>query len=70
MLLNMTTSMWYFISLNYTSCKQPCDIKIIVILKIRYKYLNLKYILDFYKLEEELKKRKRELEKYNDKMQQ
>jgi len=48
---------------NCTSWKQPCDMGIIVVLKKRYKYLYLKDILDFYKLDEQLKQWKRELGK-------
>ncbi len=48
---------------NYTSWKQPCDMGIIVAFKIRYKYLYLKDILNFYELDEQLKQRKRELGK-------
>ena len=40
---------------NCTSWKQPCDMGIIAALKKRYKYLYLKNILDFYKLDENLK---------------
>jgi hypothetical protein len=48
---------------NCTSWKQPCDMGIIAAFKKRYKYLYLKDILDFYKLDEQLKQRKRELGK-------
>jgi len=48
---------------NCTSWKQPCDMGIIAALKKRYKYLYLKDILDFYKLDEQLKQQKRELGK-------
>jgi len=48
---------------NCTSWKQPCDMGIIATLKKRYKYLYLKDILDFYKLDEQLKQRKKELGK-------
>jgi hypothetical protein len=48
---------------NCTSWKQPCDMGIIAALKKRYKYLYLKDILDFYKLDEQLKQHKRELGK-------
>jgi len=40
---------------NCTSWKQPCDMGIIATLKKRYKYLDLKDILDFYELDEQLK---------------
>jgi len=47
---------------NCTSWKQPCDMGIIAALKKRYKYLYLKDILN-YKLDEQLKQRKKELGK-------
>jgi hypothetical protein len=44
---------------NCTSWKQPCDMGIIVALKKRYKYVYLKDVLDFYKLDDEAKNRKK-----------
>ena len=49
-----------FFPLNCTSWKQPCDMGIIAALKKRYKYLYLKDVLDFYKLEEQEKLRKKD----------
>ncbi len=45
---------------NCTSWKQPCDMGIIVALKKRYKYLYLKDVLDFYKLDDEVKNQKKD----------
>jgi hypothetical protein len=52
-----------FFPSNCTSWKQPCDMGIIAALKKQYKYLYFKDILDFYKLDEQLRQRKRELGK-------
>jgi hypothetical protein len=45
---------------NCTSLKQPCDMGIIAALKKRYKYLYLKDVLDFYKLNDEAKNQKKD----------
>jgi hypothetical protein len=44
---------------NCTSWKQPCDMGIITALKMLFKYLYLKDVLDFYELDEEVKLQKK-----------
>jgi hypothetical protein len=45
---------------NCTSWKQPCDMGIIATLKMKYKYLYFKDVLDFYELDDEAKKQKKD----------
>lgn len=48
---------------NCTCWKQSCDMGIIIVFQKKYKYLCLKYIIDIYKSDKELKQPKIELEK-------